>query len=431
MANTHLSSSGGSHSGSSASRGGTQTIEIIPVQTGRFSTPISNAGFVDYANKAAASTSSAPQASTPAVNNYGLAQQKVVDDQMNAYQEYLKNKQAQAPSETIKGGTSSSSGSSSSSGYVAPTVDTSAIDDNYNEMQRYMQEMYERQRAQQEAEYQNALGKLANSYEQGKSNLNQNSDDALRQAYINYMMGKRNLNQDLANRGINGGATESVLSQLYNNYGGNRAAIDKERTRGLADLAQQYNQNVAEAGANYGGDYTDLLNNYYNSMIGLRENYASDLANMMKNAASVSARTSASANSAQSMDETPNPWGNYSEKDIVSTISKLANNPSAIASYLNRFGDASEDDRYNVLYQAGLDPTAIYRQNVANTTGTANNNATTPTVLSATQRYAIKDELQRIMNGVGMMQQSRCLLMQGCVSWQISTALMKHRQETY
>lgn len=223
-----------------------------------------------------------------------------------------------------------------------------------------MQEMYERQRAQQEAAYQNTLSKLSNSYKQGQQNLNQNADDALRQAYIAYKKGQLGLTQDLANRGINGGATESILADLYNTYGSNRAAIDKERVNGLADLAAQYQQGVANAGANYGGDYTNMLNNFYNSMIGLRENYASDLANALKNAASVSARTSASANNEAVDNTAANPWGNYTEKDVISTVSNLKNSPSAILNYLDRFPGATDAEKEMILFSAGIDPASLY-----------------------------------------------------------------------
>lgn len=167
----------------------------------------------------------------------------------------------------------------------------------YDAMKEYMDRMYEEQRRQQEAAYQNTLSQLASSYNRGTENVNQSSDDALRQAYINYMMGKRNINQSLANNGITGGATESILSQLFNNYGTNRANIDKQRVNELADLAARYNQSVAEAGNNYGGDYTDLLNNYYASLVDLEKDRQDRIDRTINNATNLAYRTTNTANS--------------------------------------------------------------------------------------------------------------------------------------
>lgn len=290
MANIRISGGNGSHGGGGASRGG--TTEIIPVDTGRFVTPITNQNFVDYANQAKASVSSTPTLSTT-MQNYYASQSAAADAAGAAYQKWADEQavKASTPAPQTSTTTTSSSGGGS---YSAPVVETS---DPYDEMKAYMDRMYEEQRRQQEAAYQNTLSQLASSYNRGTENVNQSSDDALRQAYINYMMGKRNINQSLANNGITGGATESILSQLFNNYGTNRANIDKQRVNELADLAARYNQSVAEAGNNYGGDYTDLLNNYYASLVDLEKDRQDRIDRTINNATNLAYRTTNTANS--------------------------------------------------------------------------------------------------------------------------------------
>lgn len=182
---------------------------------------------------------------------------------------------------TINGESGGSTGGSSSSnggGYTAP------INNAYDDLQSYLDSIYAAQEAQRQREYQNTLGQLRSARDQGANALNQNADNALRQAYVNYMMGRRNVNQALSNAGLTGGATESTIADLYNNYGDNRAAIERERMNGLSNLDLTYNQGVADAGMAYGSDYTDLLTNYMQNMYGLRENYANDLAKALSNA---------------------------------------------------------------------------------------------------------------------------------------------------
>lgn len=180
------------------------------------------------------------------------------------------------------GNSGGSTGGSSSSG--GGSGSTAPVNNAYDDLQSYLDSIYAAQEAQRQREYQNTLGQLRNARDQGANALNQNADNALRQAYVNYMMGRRNVNQALSNAGLTGGATESTIADLYNNYGDNRAAIERERMNGLSNLDLTYNQGVADAGMAYGSDYTDLLTNYMQNMYGLRENYANDLAKALGNA---------------------------------------------------------------------------------------------------------------------------------------------------
>lgn len=120
---------------------------------------------------------------------------------------------------------------------------------------------------------------LQNAYNQKADALKQNNDEALRQAYINYMMGIKNLSQDLSNAGINGGAAESLLANMYNNYGNNRASIQNQTRGNLADLAANFNEGMANLTSGYNNNYADALNDMYSRIAGLQADYANDEAN--------------------------------------------------------------------------------------------------------------------------------------------------------
>ena len=228
-----------------------------------------------------------------------------------------------------------------------PVADTPSVDSQYNGIEDYLTRIYEAQKAQAEQARQNALNQLQNSYNQGQSSVNQNADDALRQAYVNYRLGERNLGQQLSNQGLTGGATESVLANLYNNYGSNRANIERARNNNLADLAAQYNQGVADIGASTGADLTDLYVNYMNQLANNetnRQNYAAQLAKALGNSASKSAPITSTTD--------VNPWGRYKDSDIINTVANLGTQDE-INSFLDMFPNATDADKRTIQYMAG------------------------------------------------------------------------------
>ena len=61
------------------------------------------------------------------------------------------------------------------------------------------------------------------------------------------MLTKKNLNQRLSAMGYNGGATETTMSQLENQYGNSRTGINETLNKNIANLNETYGDNLAAA----------------------------------------------------------------------------------------------------------------------------------------------------------------------------------------
>lgn len=73
---------------------------------------------------------------------------------------------------------------------------------------------------------------------QNNATTNANYDNSARQAYVQYMQRQRALPSQLQALGVNGGATESGLLNLYNNYGSSHAANEQQRNADLTTNQQ-------------------------------------------------------------------------------------------------------------------------------------------------------------------------------------------------
>lgn len=93
----------------------------------------------------------------------------------------------------------------------------------------------------------NSFNDLANHLQStltsNNAQTNANYNDTARQAYVNYMRNQRALPSQLQALGVNGGATESGLLNLFNNYGNEHAANEQQRAAELAK--NQYNYDDA------------------------------------------------------------------------------------------------------------------------------------------------------------------------------------------
>lgn len=121
------------------------------------------------------------------------------------------------------------------------------------------------------------LGQLKRNYEYGADVARDDAAESLREAYINHMMNKRNIGQNLAAMGINGGATESTLANLYNQYGNSRNGINKTTADNIRALLEAYNNNTASANQLYNSQYADARNNYANQLNGLEQALANNI----------------------------------------------------------------------------------------------------------------------------------------------------------
>ena len=88
---------------------------------------------------------------------------------------------------------------------------------------------------------------LSGNYNNARSSINQEAENYLRQAYINNMLSQKNLGQQLAAQGLSGGASESTLAGMANNYGNIRNNIDTTTNNNLTSLLNSYNNSLAEA----------------------------------------------------------------------------------------------------------------------------------------------------------------------------------------
>lgn len=120
------------------------------------------------------------------------------------------------------------------------------------------QAAYERSMNRIKSGYESAYGSLQNNYNSTVDRLNASRDksmgdvstdaeDSLRQAYINNMLTRKNLNQRLSAMGYNGGATESTMAQLENQYGNSRTGINETLNKNIANLDMTYGDNLAQA----------------------------------------------------------------------------------------------------------------------------------------------------------------------------------------
>ena len=137
--------------------------------------------------------------------------------------------------------------------------------------------------------YDNALTQRQQSYDKAVGDVNGASERAMQQAYLSNELQKRNIGQHLAALGRSGGASETALLNMANNYGNARGTIDQNRTSQLGTLASELSKgkasdldtyNSAKAGYDY--DYQNRLANLANAaqekLLGYSNTYTSGLA---------------------------------------------------------------------------------------------------------------------------------------------------------
>lgn len=181
---------------------------------------------------------------------------------------------AAASSAALPTSANSSEYESYSGGY-----DSGAVDDGWNSYLEYMRQLREQAQKAAEDAYNRTVGNINSSYADASNNMRSNLDSALnnlksvlgnnqskinqdaensqQQAYINKMLSERNLQQKMTAQGLSGGAAESTIASLANNYGNARNQIDTQKENSLGDLLQKYQGDVATANQNY----NDALNN--------------------------------------------------------------------------------------------------------------------------------------------------------------------------
>ena len=214
------------------------------------------------------------------------------------------------------------------------------------------------------------LAGLQRQYDSSKNEVNADANKSLREAYINYMLNKKNLNQNLTAQGIGGGAAESTMAGMYNNYGNSRNNINTTLNDNLTSLENTYQGNISNANQQYNSAYANALSDYLNYQNQLEQNLANSIVgsygNMVNSLGSLdSGYTNAlydllQKQAAYEYQNTKNTLG----MDKVSTDS--INNMGSVtdwAKYLNsmRQQGQSDDQILNSMIQQGLDRNTAYQ----------------------------------------------------------------------
>ena len=102
-------------------------------------------------------------------------------------------------------------------------------------------------RAARRAAYESTVADQQRQYQLNLGRVNAAADQALREAYLNKMESLKGLNQALTAQGLSGGASETALAGLYNNYGSARSQIEAQRLEQQGNLQSTLQSNLAAA----------------------------------------------------------------------------------------------------------------------------------------------------------------------------------------
>lgn len=108
---------------------------------------------------------------------------------------------------------------------------------------------------------------LQKTLEQNNATTNTNYDNSARQAYVDYMRKQRALPSQLQSLGVRGGATESGLLNLYNNYGSSHAANEQQRNADLTTNQNNYEDAYNTAYQTYLSDLNEQRQQAINNQI--------------------------------------------------------------------------------------------------------------------------------------------------------------------
>lgn len=86
---------------------------------------------------------------------------------------------------------------------------------------------------------------MANQLAASKKSTNASYDSAAAGNYVNYMKQQNALPEQLARQGIRGGASESAMARIGNNYALNQGNTNAARASALGQLQTAYDNNIA------------------------------------------------------------------------------------------------------------------------------------------------------------------------------------------
>ena len=118
-----------------------------------------------------------------------------------------------------------------------------AADATYNSNVAAMNNAYEQRSGLLKNNLDSTLKNLQTDYDASKASINNDAEKSSREAYINSMLSKKNLAQNMAAQGLSGGASETTMAGLENNYGNARNEIATTANENLGSLLDLYNKN--------------------------------------------------------------------------------------------------------------------------------------------------------------------------------------------
>ena len=105
--------------------------------------------------------------------------------------------------------------------------------------------------------YNNTVDNLKHTYQNSQRELRENTENSLKEAYIKNMQNQKNFGQNMASQGLTGGASQSAMASMANNYSSGRNAINQNSENNLKNLQATYQQNLTSAA----NAYNEGLNN--------------------------------------------------------------------------------------------------------------------------------------------------------------------------
>lgn len=129
------------------------------------------------------------------------------------------------------------------------------INNAFNESRGLLEQNYNASRDAMNSSYNNSLGKLQDDAAQ-----------SLKEAYINRMLSSKNLNQQLSAAGLSGGASESNMASMLNNYGNARNNINTTLNSNIKDLNATRDSNMANILQSYNSNIANLIQQRANAL---------------------------------------------------------------------------------------------------------------------------------------------------------------------
>ena len=214
--------------------------------------------------------------------------------------------------------------------------------------------------------YDTTVNQLGLNFDNSSNALSSDAERALQEAYINRMMNEKSMRNQLNAQGITGGASESVIAGMLNNYANARNNIENNLADNVRTLREAYQKNLASALQNRNdalsaaedtnlkykmqlendlrnniiGYYNDLYSGLMNADAGYYDNMAKLVYNQANNA---------------------NELQNYAQKLLLNNNSDLQNYAERLRLSNLYNNSASTGDSYNTKNTSNGLSTAVLR----------------------------------------------------------------------